>query len=103
MRRLSLTRLQAGRAFAGAVQTHHPFGGSSSARRWNSEPFRARTVLLPRLGRLAKAPSPPGWLAPADIGKNPARRGFCFSAADSAIFPVEDEWHVSHPPPWLAI
>jgi hypothetical protein len=42
---------------------------------------------------------PPGWLAPADIGKNPARRGFCFSAADSAIFPVEDEWHVSHPPP----
>ena len=82
MRRLSLTRLRAGRAFAGALPTLQFVCGFLERTLSKAGNLSGTAKVLLATGPACKAPlSPPGWLAPADIGKNPGPRGFCFSAS----------------------
>ncbi len=80
MRRLSLTRLQAGRAFAGALQTSQFVWRFLERVTLKLGTFPCRKSFPRQTGPACKASlSPPGWLAPSDIGKTKTpRRGFCF-------------------------
>jgi hypothetical protein len=74
------------------------FGGSLSACRFTGN-LSAPQQFCRQTGPACKAPSsPPGWLAPADIGKNPGPRGFCFSASDQQISELKtsDSSHIRH-------
>ena len=100
MRRLSLTRLRAGRAFAGALPTSQFVCGflERALSRAGNLSGTAK-VLLARLGRLAKLPYPlpAGW-PPPTLAKTPGPGVFVF------LLPVcnflgGDDRLVSHPPP----